>query len=375
MDESDRSIVTVLYVDDEDLARKYFVRAVEADYEVLTASSVDAALAILESPHSKVDVLVTDYRMPGRVGGELLCQVEQHYPHIVRILVTAYVDKDVLMDTVNAGEIFRILEKPLDLADVRSTLRLASQRARERIARRESLMAIEETIAFLAHELNTPLATIANFARGIQRRLKSGDGDAPLPLQAEIGNAVARMNDNARYCLSVMSTFVDSVKHASSGSATHSAKANSSARQLIASLLDAYPLTPAQRGAIETDIREDFPVTALPNCVALVLSSVLSNALRALDGQPAPTLSFTVLVDGNPQIRITDNGPGIPPEILNRLLVDPVTMHADDGGNGWGMIFCNRIMQSFGGNIRVQSEQGRYTTVTLNFPAHKRNDR
>src|SRR3954447_18060715 len=114
MDESDRSVVTVLYVDDEDLARKYFVRVIEADYEVLTASSVDAALAILESPHNKIDVLVTDYRMPGRAGGELLRQVEQHYPHIIRILVTAYANKDVLMETVNAGEIFRILEKPLD---------------------------------------------------------------------------------------------------------------------------------------------------------------------------------------------------------------------------------------------------------------------
>ena len=122
---------------------------------------------------------------------------------------------------------------------------------------------------------------------------------------------------------------------------------------------------------IETDVRQDFPITALPNCVALVLSSVLSNALRALSKQPAPALCFTVLVDGNPQIRITDNGPGIPPEILHRLLVDPVTMHADAGGSGWGMIFCNRIMQSFGGNIQIQSEPAQYTTVTLNFPAIK----
>lgn len=371
MDEPDRDAVTILYVDDEELARKYFVRAVEADYEVLTASSVDAALEILKSPHHRIDVLVTDYRMPGRVGGELLRQVEQYYPHIVRILVTAYADKDTLLDTVNSGEIFRILEKPLDLTDVRGTLRLASKRARERIARRESLMAIEETLAFLAHELNTPLATIANFARGIQRRINVGDSATPLPLQAEIGHAAALMNDNARYCLSVLATFVDSVKHANSASATRSGKANNSARQLISSLLDAYPLTPAQRVSIETDIREDFQITALPNCVALVLSSVLSNALRALDGQLSPALRFTALVDGNPQIRIADNGAGIPPDILERLLVDPVTMHADSGGSGWGMIFCNRIMQSFGGNILIQSEQGQHTTVTLNFPAIK----
>ena len=39
-----------------------------------------------------------------------------------------------------------------------------------------------------------------------------------------------------------------------------------------------------------------------------------------------------------------------------------------DGGSGWGLIFCNRVMQSFGGHLRVQSEQGCSTTVTMNFP-------
>jgi two-component system response regulator PhcR len=47
-------------------------------------------------------------------------------------------------------------------------------------------------------------------------------------------------------------------------------------------------------------------------------------------------------------------------------------MHADSGGHGWGMIFCQRIMQSFGGNIDVQSVLGQSTTVALNFPLEKR---
>jgi two-component system response regulator PhcR len=213
---SERQVpATVLYVDDEELARKYFARAVEGDYTVLTAPGVDEALEILRQPDSDVDVLVTDYRMPGRVGGELLRQVERDYPHLVRILVTAYADKEVLLETINGGDIFRILEKPLDTGTVRDALRLASVNARERAMRRQSLMAIEETVAFLAHELNTPLATIANFARNIQRRVNGQGPDNGLPLKADIGNAAAHMNDNARYCLSVLSSFVESVKRAS----------------------------------------------------------------------------------------------------------------------------------------------------------------
>jgi two-component system response regulator PhcR len=373
MMEAGRNAVTVLYVDDEAMARKYFVRAYESEFDMLEADGVDAALAVLASGRH-IDVLVTDYRMPLRVGGELLRHVELHHPHIVRILVTAYADKDVLIDTVNGGDIFRVLEKPLDMDMVRSTLHLAAQRARDRGTRQATLRAIEEALAFLAHELNTPLATIANFARGIQRRgdpapAQLGHAETPVADAAEMAAAAARIHENVRYCQAVLNSFVESVKLASTATGNLSGHAGSSARQLLSSLLDVYPLTPAQRGAIALDVRSDFAVAALPNCVALVLSSVLSNALRAVDGHPEPALSFLIQAGTRPQIRLNDNGSGIPREILDRLLLDPITMHANGGGSGWGLIFCNRIMQSFGGSIEVTSEQGRYTTVTLNFPA------
>jgi two-component system response regulator PhcR len=366
MHEHEHRAATILYVDDEEMARKYFVRAIGADYEVLTAAGVDAAIDILEEAHHRIDVLVTDFRMPGRDGGDLLRQVERRYPHIVRILLTAYADKDVLLETVNSGEIFRILEKPLDLMAVRSTLRQASELARERKARQQRLMAINETLAFLAHELNTPLASIVNFSRGIERR--SGCDENPTRQQHEIGNAAGSIYNNARYCLSVLSTFVDSVRTVSTVPATGGGV---TAHQLIMSLLDTYPMSPSQRASIQIDVRRDFRITALPNCVSLVLSSVLGNALRALHERQAPVLCFAVLVDVRPQIRISDNGPGISREIMERLLVDPVTTHQDAGGSGWGLIFCNRIMQSFGGGMRIHSEPGEHTTVTLEFPVIK----
>ncbi|HEX7906932.1 MAG TPA: ATP-binding protein, partial [Paraburkholderia sp.] len=69
-----------------------------------------------------------------------------------------------------------------------------------------------------------------------------------------------------------------------------------------------------------------------------------------------------------PEIRIRDNGPGIAPEIKARLLLDPVTTYAGSGGHGMGMIFCNRIMKSFGGCLRIESTLGAGTTVTMGFP-------
>ncbi len=360
---------TILYVDDEEMACKYFARAVGSEYEVLSANGADEAVGILRAHHAKISVLVTDFRMPGRDGGDLLRQVALAYPQMVRILVTAYADKDMLLETVNNGEVFRILEKPIAVADVREVLRLAGERFRERAMRQQRLMAIDETLAFLAHELNTPLAAIANFARGIESRVS---GEYSAQRQNEIGHAAGAMHDNAQYCLAVLSSFLQSVRSSAGGAQPRAGAGQEvSAGTLVASLLDSYPFADNQRNWVQVDLQGDFAVPTLPNCVALVLSSVMSNALRALADVGDPSLRFVVVAGERPEIRIADNGPGIPPEVMDRLLVDPVTTHASAGGSGMGMIFCNRVMQSFGGGIRIVSASGAGTTVTLDFPNFK----
>ncbi|WP_245841482.1 response regulator [Paraburkholderia ribeironis] len=126
MRETQQARQTVVYVDDEELARKYFARSAGSDYEVLLAGGADEAMSILRREGARVAILVTDFRMPGRHGDDLLRQVSQEYPHIVRILVTAYADNNALPGAVNAGEVFRILEKPLGVGTVRAVLASAT---------------------------------------------------------------------------------------------------------------------------------------------------------------------------------------------------------------------------------------------------------
>lgn len=367
MEELEQKAITILYVDDERMACKYFASAVGTDYEVLTALSADAAMAILADPHNRVGVLVTDYRMPGRDGGDLLRQVEREYPHIVRILVTAYVDKSVLLETINSGEIFQILEKPLGLMEIRRVLRMASALARERSAKHQKLMAIDETLAFLAHELNAPLATIGHGAQELQTlAANTQDGQG---LQQQINALATSIANNTHYCLSALNTFVASIRNSSLPAQENT---GTTAQQLIAALLATYPFNNQERGIIKVEVDDDFLVRHMPNCVSLVLSSVLSNALHAVAGKEGAKINFVVRVTEQPQIVIIDNGIGMSAEALHRLLTDPSTPNLDSqSSSGWGMIFCKRVMQSFGGSIVLSSEPGCGTSVTLNFPINE----
>lgn len=364
--------LAILFVDDDEMSRVLFERAIQGLfhglYHVHYARSAEEAFETLEQHGSEIAVLVTDFRLPGRNGDHLLREAAQRYPHIVRILVTAYADKEMLIETVNSGEVFRILEKPLRANTLRELLQLAFDRYTESRAHRQQLLAMDETLAFLVHELSTPLATIALFARTLEGDANGNPGAQAAPRETAQASPAATMLNNAQYCLTLISSFWETV-HKSSGAHGSPKEANRevNASRLIANLLDTYPFAGAQREWISVVVRGDFVVRAMPNCVALVLSSLISNALRELGAIASPSLQIEVIAHDEPQIRIRDNGPGIAPEIMARLLQDPVTTHAESGGHGMGMIFCNRIMRSAGGSLRIDSAWGEGTTVTMNF--------
>ncbi len=117
----------VLYVDDEEMALKYFRRAVSAQVMVHTAVSVDDALEILDEHGDTIGVLVTDQRMPGKTGVDLLRQIRRERPEIVRLLTTAYSDLEDAIEAVNRGEIFRYITKPWDVKLLRAELRQAME--------------------------------------------------------------------------------------------------------------------------------------------------------------------------------------------------------------------------------------------------------
>ena len=384
---------TILFVDDEPQGCKWFARLFSDEFSIITAGSADEALHMLKERGAEVAVLVTDYRMPVRDGIDLLTVAQRDHRHVVRLLATAYADKEVALAAINQGRVLQILEKPFDDLQVRDALRealaIVEQRDRDRVLIEGRAAAMRETLGFLAHELNTPLATVLGYMDAIKSRYRASDPTAP-PGVARIvekrpGDTLAMIEAAERrtaYAMSLVATFVQSAREAYPGAAPAPVPAS----RLVATLLNDYPFEDGERawvscstggdtgGDTAGDTGGDFDLPGQRDLLYLVLCTLTKNALLALRGGHEPRLHIALarLPDGQPGerqgvISFTDNGPGIPPEILARLTHEPVTTRAAQGGSGMGLLFCRRVVQSMGGLIEIHSEPGQGTRVTLLF--------
>jgi two-component system response regulator HupR/HoxA len=119
---------TVLIVDDEPRVLDALEAILAAEFDVLRAGHGEAALEILGGGAREVAVILTDYKMPGMTGVELLRRSQEHAPEALRIVLTAYTDVDSLMDAINTGRIYHFIPKPWDPTELLLVVRRAAER-------------------------------------------------------------------------------------------------------------------------------------------------------------------------------------------------------------------------------------------------------
>jgi len=118
---------TLLIVDDEESVLASLKRLLRrSGYRILAAHSGEEALELLAI--NDVQVVLSDQRMPGMSGAELLARVKDLYPQTVRMVLSGYADLDAVTDAVNRGAIYKYLTKPWDDRAVREIVRDAFQR-------------------------------------------------------------------------------------------------------------------------------------------------------------------------------------------------------------------------------------------------------
>ena len=117
----------ILFVDDEERLVSLLQMIFRKDYEVHTAYSGHAALDIVAQ--HPIDVIVSDQRMPGMQGIELLSEMRKRYPATMRILLTGYSDLDAIVGSVNEGEVFRFINKPWNHNEIKRIVAEAAEAA------------------------------------------------------------------------------------------------------------------------------------------------------------------------------------------------------------------------------------------------------
>ncbi len=112
----------ILCVDDEKNVLKALRRLFhEEDYEIFLAESGSEGLAILEE-HDDIDLIISDYRMPGMNGVDFLREVYNRWPDTVRIVLSGYADTAAVVEAVNLGHIYKFIPKPWNDEEVLATV-------------------------------------------------------------------------------------------------------------------------------------------------------------------------------------------------------------------------------------------------------------
>ena len=119
---------TILFVDDELNILKALQRLMRSEpCKVLVASRGPEALALLEA--NPAQVVVTDQRMPEMSGVELLAAIRERHPDIIRMMLTGYTEINVAVEAINRGEIYRLITKPWNDDELKTTIRQAFDHA------------------------------------------------------------------------------------------------------------------------------------------------------------------------------------------------------------------------------------------------------
>lgn len=217
----------LLILDDEEIVlaglRETLVRE---GYTVVTAS--DAFAALDELKKGAFSVIISDYQMPGVTGLEFLAQAKELQPQASRILITAVLSLDTVIEAINKGEIYRFIVKPWLREELLATVRNADQR----FALLSHSTAVEARSAVLSRELADKNRELAAQVARIEAQNQS------------LGRLNHALNDNLQHAvklgLHVLQTF-------------HPALGNQARRvhEICTTLASTIQLSPEQRQILD----------------------------------------------------------------------------------------------------------------------------
>lgn len=236
--------------------------------------------------------------------------------------------------------------------------------------RREHLASSLATMGIMAHELRTPLSTVALIGDAIQleaQRLPSG------PSAMQLDKLAIRVHTLVRHMNHQIDTQIANAKLLQLPRYTELVDAS----QLIADVVRAYPYaTSRQRNCVQVVAYKNFTFRASRSQFSQVLDNLIKNALHSLAAAdsryPAGALRIEVgTLNDRGRIAVIDDGMGIVAALLPQIF-KPFFSSNRGTGHGLGLAFCQRVVQSAGGRISVKSEYAVGATFIIELPISDR---
>ena len=151
MSENNNHKIKVLYVDDEKINLQAFRTTFKYDFDILLASSAKEARQLLSN--NRVDIIISDQRMPDETGTDFLGSIKDIYPDPIRLLLTAYSDNQTVLNAVDDGVVYHYLTKPWD----DNYLKNIVKNAYEVYALRKQIKNLQKDLFMLKQELELAL--------------------------------------------------------------------------------------------------------------------------------------------------------------------------------------------------------------------------
>ena len=355
--------INVLYIDDEDNNLKSFRATLRKDFKIFTAIDGEEGLRIAQE--EEIHVVIADQRMPGMTGTEFFERMVQINPDPIRILLTGYSDIASVIDAINKGEVYRFIDKPWNIEQIKNSIKNAAdiffmrRELKEKNLKLKKLHSeMNQFVYSLSHELRGPLRSIS----GVSKLAKMEVSDpSVLEYFDMIDTATGKLDD----FIYKMLDFYRSTKIDHKVTEIHF---NDVVTQQMIAYREKFDLSHFH---IEVQVNQKIPFFSDDAKIRVILNNLFSNAVQFQKSQPGPKrISLTVDVfDNQVVIALEDNGIGI--EERHRIDVFNLFSRATQRnvGTGLGLYMVKEAVEQMGGKIHLESQIHEGTTVTVTLPS------
>lgn len=367
------STARILIVEDDDVQREA-IRAVleSAGHEVVDSNSCEQALEHVKG--GKFDLMVTDIRLPGQSGIELVRLVRAVDPSLCAIAVTLYADIDAAVHAMREGAI-DFVAKPFHpselLAAVSRALGYHAIKKRNELLRiqledrflllQETNEQLNEFAGRVAHDLRSPVRSTRLWLEFAKEAIDSGD-------TAEAKKYI----DSALRSIGSGSNIIDGLLALSKSSLLELKRERFSLRPMLDTLVASFKVEFRHR-LFDVDIQLTGAVTADVVLIGIAVSNLVHNAFKYSSSQEDPHIEILAgpAPAGGYSISVRDNGIGIEHSQKDRLFKPFERLDAakEFSGEGIGLTTVKKVVDKHGGTVTIESATGMGTTVTICLPA------